>query len=202
MSSKKIIEKTCDYSESDIWWFITLTTPNPCYFRKYDYENFLCTLLLPKDVRPSAIAIRAFNVELAQVNNYSYPYLFDVVLEMLKNYNGFVGAWCRIESDNWKYASSVLERLPWWIICGTNILSKQVKDTGIRDNTAYFCFEIGENTSRNTCRLSIKKSMFFNYGIISLYWIFHTTWHFSGHHEARTQQEMVVRSHSFSGAFL
>ena len=36
-------------------------------FRKYDYENFLATLLLPKTARRAAFAIRAFNVEIAQV---------------------------------------------------------------------------------------------------------------------------------------
>ena len=35
--------------------------------RKNDYENYLCTLLLPKDARTVAFVIRAFNVELAQV---------------------------------------------------------------------------------------------------------------------------------------
>ncbi|XP_031572285.1 NADH dehydrogenase (ubiquinone) complex I, assembly factor 6-like isoform X2 [Actinia tenebrosa] len=34
-----------------------------------DYENFLCTLLLPKATRNSALAIRAFNVELAQIQD-------------------------------------------------------------------------------------------------------------------------------------
>lgn len=34
--------------------------------RKRDYEGFLCSLLLPAESRPSAFALRAFNVELAQ----------------------------------------------------------------------------------------------------------------------------------------
>ncbi|XP_043236033.1 NADH dehydrogenase (ubiquinone) complex I, assembly factor 6-like [Amphibalanus amphitrite] len=37
--------------------------------RKYDYENFLCTLLLPSHARAGAIAVRAFNVELARVRD-------------------------------------------------------------------------------------------------------------------------------------
>nr|XP_018900493.1 PREDICTED: NADH dehydrogenase (ubiquinone) complex I, assembly factor 6 [Bemisia tabaci] len=35
--------------------------------KKYDNENFLCTLLLPKDLQSSAFAVRAFNVEIANV---------------------------------------------------------------------------------------------------------------------------------------
>ncbi|XP_076331270.1 NADH dehydrogenase (ubiquinone) complex I, assembly factor 6 homolog sicily [Tachypleus tridentatus] len=37
--------------------------------RKYDYENYLATLLLPKESRSAAIAIRAFNTELSQVKD-------------------------------------------------------------------------------------------------------------------------------------
>ncbi|XP_023931837.1 NADH dehydrogenase (ubiquinone) complex I, assembly factor 6 [Lingula anatina] len=37
--------------------------------RKHDYENFLCTLLLPESYRSAAFAIRAFNVEIAQVRD-------------------------------------------------------------------------------------------------------------------------------------
>ncbi|KAL6260608.1 hypothetical protein P5V15_008128 [Pogonomyrmex californicus] len=37
--------------------------------RKNDYENFLCTLLLPRNVKSAAFAIRAFNVEVAQVED-------------------------------------------------------------------------------------------------------------------------------------
>ena len=35
--------------------------------RKSDYENYLSTLLLPKEIQRAAFALRAFNVELAQV---------------------------------------------------------------------------------------------------------------------------------------
>uniref|UniRef100_A0ABI7YK49 NADH:ubiquinone oxidoreductase complex assembly factor 6 n=4 Tax=Felis catus TaxID=9685 RepID=A0ABI7YK49_FELCA len=37
--------------------------------RKRDYEGYLCSLLLPADSRSSAFALRAFNVELAQVKD-------------------------------------------------------------------------------------------------------------------------------------
>ena len=36
-------------------------------FRNYDYENFLCTLLIGGETRREALAIRAFNVELARI---------------------------------------------------------------------------------------------------------------------------------------
>ncbi|KAH0564169.1 NADH dehydrogenase (ubiquinone) complex I, assembly factor 6 [Cotesia glomerata] len=39
--------------------------------RKHDYENYLCSLLLPKDCQAPAIAIRAFNVEIALVQEHS-----------------------------------------------------------------------------------------------------------------------------------
>lgn len=39
------------------------------YCRKNDYENYLCTLLLPNDLRSSAFAIRAFNTEIALVED-------------------------------------------------------------------------------------------------------------------------------------
>ncbi|CAN7943230.1 unnamed protein product [Ixodes pacificus] len=35
--------------------------------RKHDHENYLCSLLLPDDGRRTAFAVRALNVELAQV---------------------------------------------------------------------------------------------------------------------------------------
>lgn len=37
--------------------------------RRCDYENFLCTLLLPHRIKAAAFAIRAFNVEVAQVED-------------------------------------------------------------------------------------------------------------------------------------
>lgn len=40
------------------------------FFRKYDYENFLTTLLYPKSYRSAAFAIRSLNVEIAQVSAF------------------------------------------------------------------------------------------------------------------------------------
>lgn len=37
------------------------------HFRKRDYDNYLCCLLLPKEIRALSFAIRAFNVEIATV---------------------------------------------------------------------------------------------------------------------------------------
>ncbi|XP_015761489.1 PREDICTED: NADH dehydrogenase (ubiquinone) complex I, assembly factor 6-like [Acropora digitifera] len=37
--------------------------------RNLDYENYLCVLLLPKRFRTSVFAVRAFNVELARVQD-------------------------------------------------------------------------------------------------------------------------------------
>ncbi|KAL3186558.1 hypothetical protein MRX96_027371 [Rhipicephalus microplus] len=37
--------------------------------KQHDYENYLCSLLLPAGLRRSAFAIRAFNVELAQIRD-------------------------------------------------------------------------------------------------------------------------------------
>ncbi|XP_064640795.1 NADH dehydrogenase (ubiquinone) complex I, assembly factor 6-like isoform X2 [Lineus longissimus] len=37
--------------------------------RKYDYESFLCSLLLPSSARTSAFAVRAFNVDVAQIRD-------------------------------------------------------------------------------------------------------------------------------------
>lgn len=37
--------------------------------QRQDYENFLWLLLLPENVRPSAIALRAFNIELATIKD-------------------------------------------------------------------------------------------------------------------------------------
>lgn len=41
-----------------------------CYLsRKNDYENYLCTLLLPHSIKSAAFVIRAFNIEVAQVED-------------------------------------------------------------------------------------------------------------------------------------
>lgn len=51
----------------------TESTQNHAYIyylsRKNDYENFLCTLLLPHRIKSAAFAVRAFNVEVAQVED-------------------------------------------------------------------------------------------------------------------------------------
>ncbi|OXU22939.1 hypothetical protein TSAR_002272 [Trichomalopsis sarcophagae] len=55
-------------------WIKTSTKQTPAEYcldlvRKHDYENFLCTLLLPNNLRSSAFAIRAFNTEVALVED-------------------------------------------------------------------------------------------------------------------------------------
>lgn len=47
-----------------------LYSASPHFFRRHDYDHFLCSLLLPKSVRSAVFAIRAFNVELAQVGRW------------------------------------------------------------------------------------------------------------------------------------
>ncbi|XP_050510408.1 NADH dehydrogenase (ubiquinone) complex I, assembly factor 6 [Diabrotica virgifera virgifera] len=49
--------------------FSSKTTGEYClnYVKKYDYENFVCTLLLENSTRASALAVRSFNIEIAQV---------------------------------------------------------------------------------------------------------------------------------------
>ncbi|KXJ26920.1 NADH dehydrogenase (ubiquinone) complex I, assembly factor 6 [Exaiptasia diaphana] len=42
---------------------------NIAFKSRMDYENFLCTLLIPKKFQKSAFAVRAFNVELAQIRD-------------------------------------------------------------------------------------------------------------------------------------
>lgn len=37
--------------------------------QKRDYEHFLATLLLPREIRSAAFALRAFNVEIASIRN-------------------------------------------------------------------------------------------------------------------------------------
>mmetsp|Transcript_876 Transcript_876/g.3201 ORF Transcript_876/g.3201 Transcript_876/m.3201 type:complete len:349 (-) Transcript_876:267-1313(-) len=47
------VSKAFEYCESSV--------------RRYDYDHYLCSLYLPRELRPVAIATRAFNVETAQV---------------------------------------------------------------------------------------------------------------------------------------
>lgn len=49
--------------------FIKINSLCAIFFRKHDYENFLCTLLLPNNLRTFAFAIRAFNTEIALVED-------------------------------------------------------------------------------------------------------------------------------------
>ncbi|XP_050426156.1 NADH dehydrogenase (ubiquinone) complex I, assembly factor 6 [Adelges cooleyi] len=37
--------------------------------RKHDFENYLCTLLLPKKIRRTGVAVRAFNIEVATIQD-------------------------------------------------------------------------------------------------------------------------------------
>lgn len=39
--------------------------------RSRDYDGFVCSLLLPEDARRSSLALRAFNVELAQAGIFT-----------------------------------------------------------------------------------------------------------------------------------
>lgn len=45
-------------------WFISFF-----FFRKFDHENFLCTLLLPKVYQNASFVIRAFNIEIARIQD-------------------------------------------------------------------------------------------------------------------------------------
>ena len=37
--------------------------------RKHDYDHYLCNLLLPWETQAAAFAVRAFNVEVAQIGD-------------------------------------------------------------------------------------------------------------------------------------
>ena len=49
--------------------------------QKRDYEHFLATLLLPKEIRPAAIALRAFNVEVASVRDSVTDQVEDIIIK-------------------------------------------------------------------------------------------------------------------------
>ena len=64
-----------------VWWMILrvycdinarLKVISGCVCRKYDYENYLCTLLLPAAARSTAFALRALNAEVATVSTHSF----------------------------------------------------------------------------------------------------------------------------------
>lgn len=40
-----------------------------CFYRKHDFENYLCTLLLHKNIRRTGFAVRAFNIEVATLQD-------------------------------------------------------------------------------------------------------------------------------------
>lgn len=47
--------------------FIDILKKSILFCRKYDYENFICTILLQNTSRSCAFAVRSFNVEVARV---------------------------------------------------------------------------------------------------------------------------------------
>lgn len=55
----------------DLLFFKQLSTTDYCVdsVKKFDYENFVCTLLLKNSARTNGIAIRAFNVEISRVQD-------------------------------------------------------------------------------------------------------------------------------------
>ncbi|CAH8602939.1 unnamed protein product [Heterobilharzia americana] len=70
-----------------------------CYdLRKYDYENYLCSLLLPGSKCGFALALRAFNIELAQICDrtknkeqakYRFQFWKDIVEYLFSNSDSF-----------------------------------------------------------------------------------------------------------------
>ncbi|CAG9858288.1 unnamed protein product [Phyllotreta striolata] len=69
-NTTKLLQKTLNQcSILNATRFASKTTAEYCIdsVKKYDYENFVCTLLLKNSIRCSAFAIRSFNVEIAQV---------------------------------------------------------------------------------------------------------------------------------------
>ena len=54
--------------------------------RQYEFENFLCTLLLPEEARRGAIAIRAFNIEIAQVLITAENFIFHISFQCNDQY--------------------------------------------------------------------------------------------------------------------
>ncbi|CAE1151753.1 NDUFAF6 [Acanthosepion pharaonis] len=54
--------------------------------RKSDFENYLCTLLYPKQIRTSGFALRAFNVEIAQIKDLvKSPQLGEIRMQYWKD---------------------------------------------------------------------------------------------------------------------
>lgn len=50
---------------SDVFWYFVSNFTD----RQHDYENYLATLLLTKSIRSPAIVLRAFNVEVARIQD-------------------------------------------------------------------------------------------------------------------------------------
>lgn len=51
---------------------VDLKSPDHCFPpRRFDHDHYLCCLLLPREARAAGLALRALNVELAQVILYS-----------------------------------------------------------------------------------------------------------------------------------
>ncbi|XP_014210744.1 NADH dehydrogenase (ubiquinone) complex I, assembly factor 6 [Copidosoma floridanum] len=69
-----MLSKPCTLVRCCLRWSSTYKRQTPAEYclnlvKKNDYESFLCTLLLPNNVRSSAFAIRAFNTEIALVED-------------------------------------------------------------------------------------------------------------------------------------
>ena len=84
--------------------------------RQYEFENFLCTLLLPEKARRGAIAVRAFNIEIAQVGPENRFYLGDlsrpwpVSQKLTHDQLLTVGPRQYQGSNHWRNAHAVLAR--------------------------------------------------------------------------------------------
>lgn len=48
----------------------------PIFCRQNDYEHFLCSLLIEKNLRAAAIVLRAYNIEIAKVLFFNDVKLF------------------------------------------------------------------------------------------------------------------------------
>ncbi|XP_014233329.1 NADH dehydrogenase (ubiquinone) complex I, assembly factor 6 [Trichogramma pretiosum] len=66
--------KSLNFKQIQLRRINTITRQTPAEYclhliRKHDYEGFLCTLLLPNNLRSPAVAIKAFNTEIALVED-------------------------------------------------------------------------------------------------------------------------------------
>lgn len=53
-----------EFFYDNFWYFVYFLTD-----RQHDYENFLATLLMTKAIRSPALVVRAFNVEIARIQD-------------------------------------------------------------------------------------------------------------------------------------